>query len=72
MNNDNEPKNSALSKGDVNSNFTDKVEKWWNSLTYNQKRDYEKKTFSQEWFEDNTLVYEDIEKMYRKHILNCC
>ena len=72
MNNDNEPKNSALSKGDVNSNFTDKVEKWWNSLTYKQKRDYEKKTFSQEWFEDNTLVYEDIEKMYRKHILNCC
>jgi len=67
-NNDNEPINHTLNKGGVSSSFTDKVEKWWNSLTYNQKQDYENKTFSQEWFEDNTLVYKDIETMYKKHV----
>jgi hypothetical protein len=60
----------ALSQIAVRRSFTDKVESWWNGLTYSQKRHYENKTFHQEWFEDNTLVYQDIETMYKKHVQN--
>ena len=45
--------------------FIDKVEKWWNGLSHSQKRECEYKTFARDWFEDNLLIYEDIEKMYK-------
>ena len=47
----------------------DTVERWWNGLTYSQKREFEKDTFGEDnEFEDNNLSYGDIEKMYNKHI----
>ncbi len=49
---------------------SDIVEEWWNGLTHNEKRDFENKTFEKEWFEDTTIVYKDIETMYKKHVLN--
>lgn len=50
----------------TNKEFTDKVEQWWNGLSDSQKRDYESQTFTTSFFEDSTLVYKDIETMYKK------
>lgn len=47
----------------------DTVERWWNGLTFSQKRDFEKGTFGDDNdFEDNNLSYGDIEKMYNKYV----
>jgi len=44
---------------------TDIIEKWWNGLNTLQKLDAENKTFGQgDECEDNTLVFNDIVKMY--------
>lgn len=44
--------------------------KWWKSLSKNQQRDYELKTYGDgEEFEDNTLTEGDYIHMYKKWVM---
>lgn len=44
---------------------------WWASLDSSQKFDYENKTFGypENWWEDTTIVEQDILTMYKKYVL---